>query len=186
MHGGLSLSPSKTGGRAGGPGASYYDSPRNAGKFFGSSSLWHSLCSTVYFVPIHVLHESVHVFGSGCSIIHVIRMLVHVEDQQRIAQGRAVHVIPGPVVVNFPSVQIASKNHPARSAAERVPRLFELRLPLFITAEPFLDQIDHFAAGSAISAKIREVVIVQHDRPGADQFFAFEVAVDIRWQILVL
>ena len=113
-------------------------------------------------------------------------MLVHVENQQGIAQRRAVHVIPRPVIVNFGGVQIVSENHPARAAPERVPRLFELRLPLFVTAEPLLDQINYLAAGLAIASQVGELVIVQHNGARAHQFFALEVAVNIWWQVLVL
>ena len=72
----------------------------------------HLFHSAVNFIPIHVLHERVYVFGCRCAVVHMVGMLVHVEHEKRITHRRIVHVIPGPVVVNFAGVQVEGKNRP--------------------------------------------------------------------------
>ena len=65
----------------------------------------HLFHSAIDFVPVHVLYKSVDVFRCRRTVVHVIGMLVHIEDQKRIAQRRIMHMIPGPIVVSWLSTR---------------------------------------------------------------------------------
>jgi hypothetical protein len=48
-----------------------------------------------------------------------------------------------------------------------------------------LNRVKHIAARLAIAAEVGEVMFVQHDRAGADEFFALDVSVNIGGQIFI-
>src|SRR6185369_3057541 len=121
-------------------------------------STYYHFNSAIDFIPIHVLYESVDVFRGGGTIIHMIRVFVHIEDQQRIAHCGVVHVIPGPIVVNFAGVHVVRKKCPARATTERIGSLLKLRFPLLVASKPLLDQIKSLTTGFAITAKVAEIV----------------------------
>src|SRR5262245_13083562 len=82
-------------------------------------------------------------------------------------------------------MKVVGEDHPARSAAERVTGLLEFRFPLLVTAPLLFDRVEHVAARLAVSTEICEVMFVQHDRAGANDYFALEVAVNVRWQVFL-
>lgn len=61
---------------------------------------------------IDVLHERVHIFCRRGAVIHVVRVFVHIEHKQRPPHGNVVHVVPGPVIVEFTRVSILRKDYP--------------------------------------------------------------------------
>ena len=66
---------------------------------------------------------------------------------ERPAHRRVVHMIPRPVIVNLAVMQVVGENHPAGAARERVRRSLEFCCPLFIAAEPLLDEVQYRASG---------------------------------------
>src|SRR5215510_12868666 len=82
-------------------------------------------------------------------------------------------------------MEVVGEDHPARSAAERVTGLLEFRFPLLVAAPVLFDRVERVAARLAVAAEVGEVMFVQRDRAGANEFFAFEVAVNVRRQVFV-
>src|SRR5262245_7621293 len=82
-------------------------------------------------------------------------------------------------------MEVERENHPAGATAERIACAFELGFPGFVAAKRFLDRLQYIAGCLSVTAEIGEVDFVQRDRASADEFFAFEVAVDVCRQVLV-
>src|SRR5215510_3161525 len=78
------------------------------------------------------------------------------------------------------------EDHPARPAAQRGAGSLEFRLPLLVAAPVLFDGCQRFTTSLTVAAEIGEIMLVQHDRAGAYQLFAFEVAVNVRGQVLSL
>src|SRR4030095_13639825 len=64
-------------------------------------------------LPIDVLHERLNVFCRRCAVVHVIRVLIHIEHKQRQPRWSVVHVIPRPVDVQLTGVEVMGEDHPA-------------------------------------------------------------------------
>src|SRR5262245_5164426 len=71
------------------------------------------VCSSTHFLPLHVLQKRVDVFSRSRAVVHVISVLVHVQDEQWSAHWSIVHVIPRPVVVSFAGMGIVCEYRPA-------------------------------------------------------------------------
>src|SRR5690242_8237497 len=85
-------------------------------------------------LPIDVLHEGVDVASRRRPVVEVVRVLVHIEDEERLTASRERGVIPRPVVVQV-ALGAAREDDPARSAGERVRGAPELALPSRVRAE---------------------------------------------------
>src|SRR5947208_10144990 len=62
-----------------------------------STSRLRLLGATAYFVPLDVLEEGVDVALGVRAVVHRVRVLVHIHDEQRRAPGETVRVVPQPV-----------------------------------------------------------------------------------------
>src|SRR5215468_269937 len=63
-----------------------------------SPGRWLSLVQSRHVVPADVFHEGIDVLGRRCAVVHVIRVLVHVERENRRAACEAMCVVRGPSV----------------------------------------------------------------------------------------
>src|SRR6185503_321835 len=71
-----------------------------------------------HLFPVDVVEERVDVLRRGCAEVHVIRVLVHVHDEQRRRRGRRMHVVGHPVVLGRAELAVVAEDHPARAAAQ--------------------------------------------------------------------
>jgi hypothetical protein len=147
--------------------------------------------------PVDVAHERIDVGARGSAVVHVVRMLVHVQRQDRHATGHRVGVVCGPLVDQRSLARLEHQQHPARAATQRLAHGDELFAPAFDAAEVgFQHQLRGGFHRHAIAAQAAEVQLVQQHRVGGDQFLALEAieletgrrpnAVDDSWARIAL
>src|SRR5206468_6692320 len=85
--------------------------------------------------PVDVFHERVDVFRGGRAVVDVVRVLVHIERQNRRASRHAVGVVSRPMV-HEPAVAMGiGEEHPAGAAAHGFPHRDELCPPSIEASE---------------------------------------------------
>src|SRR3989344_7008936 len=85
--------------------------------------------------PIDILHESLDIGHRLGAVVNVVRMLVHVERENRRAASKVAGVIARPLVNEFPVTMRIREQHPAGTAALSFTHRAELGLPALGTAE---------------------------------------------------
>src|SRR5688572_20858144 len=60
-------------------------------------------------LPLNIPKKRINVFGSGCTVVHLVGMLVHVHDQDWKGGGRSMRVIGHPVVLQLPRVRVEAQ-----------------------------------------------------------------------------
>src|SRR5262245_36241220 len=139
--------------------------------------------ASVDLVPVDVLHERVDVLRGRGPVVEMVGMLVHVEHEQGPAHRHVVHVVPRPVVVHLPGVQVVGEDHPTGSAGQAIGHLRELRAPRLVSAEPLGEELQGVPARPAIATQAVEVVLVEDYGSGAHEFLALQVSVDVWRQV---
>src|SRR2546426_10292788 len=70
--------------------------------------------------PPDVVHECIDAFCRRRAVIHVVRVLVHIEREDRAATRETVGVIGGPLIDQFAIAMRVRQQHPAGPAAHRL------------------------------------------------------------------
>src|SRR6266581_4184679 len=127
-----------------------------------------------YVGPVDVLHESIDVRRCFRAIVHLIRMLVHVERQYRRAMREALCMVGRPLVQQDPVSMQIRQQHPARAAAQRFAHRDEFRLPALDTAEVTRQRGRQRAVGQRASPKVGKVKLVQDHRVRRDELLPLQ------------
>ena len=73
----------------------------------------HRLGAAIHFVPIDVLKKRVDIAARIRPVIDGIGVLVHIHHEQRHAPGKAVRMIPRPIIMYGVVAEIVVQNDPA-------------------------------------------------------------------------
>src|SRR6266566_5137500 len=111
-------------------------------------------------LPADVLHERIDVLRRRRPVIHVIRMLVHVEGEDRTAPGETVRVIGRPLIDELPVARRIGQEHPARAAAHRLAHGDKLGPPSLEGAEVPHEGLAQRPIWLALGAEAVEVQLV--------------------------
>ena len=76
--------------------------------------------SLVHYIPIHIGEEGVDVARRCGSEIHLVCMLIHVEDQERHCCCKCLGVVAGPSGSQLSGQEFEAEDCPAAAAAEAV------------------------------------------------------------------
>ncbi|OMP13544.1 hypothetical protein COLO4_01454 [Corchorus olitorius] len=125
-------------------------------------------------LPLNVLHERVHVGRSLCAVVHVIRVLVHVESQDRRGTRQRMRMVGSPLVDQSLVSRGVSEQHPARAATQRLAHRREFGLPARNRAEIAFDGILQPTFQRPAITEAVEVHLVQDHRIRGDQFLALQ------------
>src|SRR5262249_9414660 len=124
--------------------------------------------------PVDVLHERVDVLRCRGAVVQVVRVLVHVERQDRRRARYAVRVVSRPLVHQFAvAVQVREK-HPSRAPAHRLAHGDELGPPAVDAPKVARERLAERAIGFALSAETVKVQLVKDHRVHRDELFALE------------
>jgi len=96
---------------------------------------------------------------AGCirAKLHLIRVLVHVEHEQRNSVQHCLRVIKRELVVQFAVLPRVGQHHPAGTTTERVRQANELALPGGETAEVLRESRGHGISQLGAAARTREL-----------------------------
>src|SRR5215467_1669938 len=126
------------------------------------NGLFRPLQARIHFVPIDVSEECVDILRRRCAIVHLVRMLIHVQDEQRLSKGNRLRVIAGPIGAQLSSLKIVIEKGPPTASAQAHPSRSKQLLPpteaSALSGEALFDATTRLP----ISAQIAEVVLVQN------------------------
>src|SRR5262245_37156305 len=111
--------------------------------------------------PVDVLHERVDVLRCRGAVVQVVRVLVHVERQDRRRTRHAMRVIGRPLVHQFAVAVRIGEEHPARAPAHRLAHGDELGPPPVEAPEVARERLAERAIGFALSAETVKVQLVK-------------------------
>src|SRR5262245_49468098 len=141
-----------------------------------------SLVQGCYVAPTDVLHERIDVLGRRCPVVHVIRVLVHVEGENRRTACEAVRVVRGPLIDELAVARRIGEQHPAGSTAHRFAHGDELGAPSLDTAEVTGQSVAQRPIGLSTLTEAIEIELVQDHGVRRDQLFALESIDDEHWR----
>src|SRR2546428_2465564 len=157
----------------------------NAWDFMGRSSL----SSRVRLMepgdvrPVDVLHECVDVLRRRGAVVQVVRVLVHIERQDRRGARHAVRVVGRPLVHQFAVAVRVGEEHPSRAATHRLAHGNELGPPPVNAPEVPHESLAKRAIGLALGAEAVEVQLVEDHRIHRDELFALEPVDHEHWRL---
>src|SRR5215467_14890294 len=127
--------------------------------------------------PVEVVHERIDVpLGRG-AVVELIRVLVHVERQDRRSACERVRVIGRPLIDEATVTMRVGQEYPPGAAAQRLAGANELGSPTIDTPEVARQRLFESAVAHAVAAEALEVELVQDHRVGGDELLALQ-AVD--------
>src|SRR5205823_12430275 len=94
--------------------------------------------------------------------------------------GRTVQVIPEPVVLYQPGVNVVSEHDPPGSAAKSQTDPTEFAFPGVVSAKRVEKCASRGGIRLAVPAEVVEVELVQHNGTRAQQMLPLQVVVDVR------
>src|SRR5438105_9804406 len=103
--------------------------------------------------PINRGHERVDIGGRSCSVIHVIRVLVHIECQDRASAGERRRVVHRPLIDKLAIARRPGEQHPTRTAALRFAHSREFGSPAIEGPEIADERVAHLALWRALVPK---------------------------------
>src|SRR5882762_2666360 len=133
-----------------------------------------------YIGPVDVLHESIDVRRRFRAMVHLIRMFVHVERQDRRAMREALCMVGGPLVQQDPVAMRIREQHPARAAAQRLAHPNEFLPPALYAAEVARQRRCQGALGHRAFPEVGEIKLVQDHRIRRDELLPLQ-AIDHKY-----
>src|SRR6266852_3971901 len=80
--------------------------------------LLRSFKAVVNLVPVDVLGERIDVPRCRCAVVEVIRVFIHVQNQERTSEGQRLRVIPGPVNAETLVLRVDIENGPSTATRQ--------------------------------------------------------------------
>jgi hypothetical protein len=108
----------------------------------------------------------------------MIRVLVHIEREDRLAAGERRRVVHCPLIEELAVVRRPGEQHPSRPAALRLPHRGKFRAPAIDTAEIAGQRIAQLPFRLALAAQRGEKELAQDHRVRRDQLFALQAIDD--------
>src|SRR5438445_1015698 len=146
----------------------------NAWDFMGRSSLSSAvrLMERGDVRPFDVRHECVDVLRRRGAVVQVVRVLVHIERQDRRRARHAVRVVGRPLVHQFAVAVRVGEEHPSRAATHRLAHGDELGPPPVNAPEAAREGLAQRAIGLPLGAEAVEVQLVEDHRIHRNELFA--------------
>ena len=129
---------------------------------------------TLGVLPANNLHEAIDVARSFGAKVHVIRVLVHVERQDRRAAGQRVTMVGCPLIDQLAITRRPRQQYPSRAAAERFSHGDEFGAPTLERSKIADDGLAQRGFRIALIAQPVKEQLVQDHRIHRDQLFALK------------
>ena len=111
-----------------------------------------------------VLEEGVEVLRCGGSEVHLIGVLVHVHDEERVARREHLGVVTGPCGAERAGVELEAEDDPADASAESGSGCSEVLFPARRGAVGLAERFVDRARALAVAAEVSEVCLVERFR----------------------
>src|SRR5262245_33204982 len=110
---------------------------------------------------MNVGEERIDVFCSGRTVVHLIRVLVHVHDEQREGSGDDLRMVPRPECVQPVAMEIPRRDDPSTAAAEARTGCTEELLPSTDPAVDIGERLLDRPIQATFAAEVLEVELVE-------------------------
>src|SRR5262245_40240868 len=139
------------------------------------------LVLSCHVAPADVLHERIDVLGRRGAVVHVIRVLVHVEGENRRTACEAGRVVRGPLIDKLAIARRIGEQHPAGSPTHCFAHGDELGAPSLDTAEVTGHSFAQRSIRLSTLTEAIEIELVQDHGVRRDQLFALESVDHEHW-----
>src|SRR5712664_4067967 len=138
----------------------------------------------VYLFPVHVLEECVHVLRRRSAVVKRIRVLVHGQNEQWLAERARLRVAPRPERAHVIALEVVREDGPPASAGETHSGQPEQLLPSAERPVRSPNRLLDRARWPAVSAQVPEVQLVQRGGIRESQLSLLQCGDDQRWGVL--
>src|SRR5215472_10880233 len=124
--------------------------------------------------PVDYRHKRIDIGGGSRPVIHVIRVLIHVECEDRLAAGERRRVVHRPLIDELGVARRPSEQHPSRATALCLAHRGEFSPPAIDAPKIAGERVAQLAFRRALVTERGEEQLMEDRRVARDQLLAFE------------